>query len=151
MTVYLVVLLSVLNSIGQRGSKVAVSLYALELGVGPFTVGLLAALFAAFPLLLAVHARQISDRIGPPRPLVVLGGATRACALALPPSAGGLPVLFLCPTLIGLGHIFFHVSIHNLVGSLGSAADRTRNFSTFALGSSIAAFIRPSLACFGIE
>ena len=33
MTVYLVVLLSVLNSIAQRGAKVAVSLYALELGV----------------------------------------------------------------------------------------------------------------------
>src|SRR5256885_337587 len=54
MTVYLVVLLSVLNSIGQRGSKVAVSLYALELGGGSFTVGLLAAMFAAFPLLAAI-------------------------------------------------------------------------------------------------
>src|SRR5207302_543920 len=64
MTVYLVVLLSVLNSIGQRGSKVAVSLYALELGVGPFTVALLAAMFAASPLLLAVHAGRISDRAG---------------------------------------------------------------------------------------
>ena len=34
MAVYLVVLLSLLNSISQRGSKVAVSLYALELGAG---------------------------------------------------------------------------------------------------------------------
>src|SRR6266849_4881288 len=150
MTVYLVVLLSVLNSIGQRGSKVAVSLYALELGVGPFTVGLLAAMFAAFPLLLAVHAGRISDRIGVRTP-ILLGSATMACGLALPALAGGLPALFLCPALIGLGHIFFHVSIHNLVGSLGAAQDRTRNFSTFALGSSIAAFIGPSLAGFGIE
>jgi len=150
MTVYLVVLLSVLNSIGQRGSKVAVSLYALELGVGPFTVGLLAAMFAAFPLLLAVHAGRISDRAGVRTP-ILLGSATMACGLALPALAGGLPALFVCPALIGLGHIFFHVSIHNLVGSLGSAEERTRNFSTFALGSSIAAFIGPSLAGFGIE
>ncbi len=150
MTVYLVVLLSVLNSIGQRGSKVAVSLYALELGVGPFMVGLLAALFAAFPLLLAVHAGRISDRLGVRIP-ILFGSATMACGLALPALAGGLPALFLCPALIGLGHIFFHVSIHSLVGSLGSAGDRTRNFSTFALGSSIAAFIGPSLAGFGIE
>src|SRR5437016_13933874 len=150
MTVYLVVLLSVLNSIGQRGSKVAVSLYALELGVGPFMVGLLAALFAAFPLLLAVHAGRISDRAGVRAP-ILLGSATMACGLALPALAGGLPALFLCPALLGLGHIFFHVSIHNLVGSLGSAEDRTRNFSTFSLGSSIAAFIGPSLAGFGIE
>src|SRR5882762_6720755 len=147
MTVYLVVLLSVLNSIGQRGSKVAVSLYALELGSGSFTVGLLAATFAAFPLLLAVHAGRISDRVGVRYP-ILLGTATMACGLAL---AGGLPALFLCPALIGLGHIFFHVSIHNLVGSLGAAEDRTRNFATFALGGSIAAFAGPSLAGFGIE
>src|SRR5438270_8040093 len=96
MTVYLVVLLSVLNSIGQRGSKVAVSLYALELGVGPFTVGLLAAMFAAFPLLLAVHAGRISDRAGVRTP-ILLASATMACGLALPALAGGLPALFLCP------------------------------------------------------
>src|SRR5436190_404953 len=147
MTVYLVVLLSVLNSIGQRGSKVAVSLYALELGGGSFTVGLLAAMFAAFPLLLAVHAGRISDRVGVRYP-ILLGTATMACGLALPALAGGLPALFLCPALIGLGHIFFHVSIHNLVGSLGAAEDRTRNFATFALGGSIAAFAGPALAGF---
>src|SRR5438876_912240 len=142
MTVYLVVLLSVLNSIGQRGSKVAVSLYALELGGGSFTVGLLAAMFAAFPLLLAVHAGRISDRVGVRYP-ILLGTATMACGLALPALAGGLPALFLCPALIGLGHIFFHVSIHNLVGSLGAAEDRTRNFATFALGGFIVrAFMR---------
>src|SRR2546422_3243747 len=142
MTVYLLVLLSVLNSIGQRGSKVAVSLYALELGGGSFTVGLLAAMFAAFPLLLAVHAGRISDRVGVRYP-ILLGTATMACGLALPALAGGLPALFLCPALIGLGHIFFHVSIHNLVGSLGAAEDRTRNFASFALGGSIAAFAGP--------
>src|SRR5439155_264264 len=141
---------SVLNSTGQRGSKVAVSLYALELGGGSFTVGLLAAMFAAFPLLLAVHAGRISDRAGVRYP-ILLGTATMACGLALPALAGGLPALFLCPALIGLGHIFFHVSIHNLVGSLGAAEDRTRNFASFALGGSIAAFAGPSLAGFGIE
>ncbi|HEY9447592.1 MAG TPA: MFS transporter, partial [Burkholderiales bacterium] len=62
MAVYLVVLLSALTSISLRGSKVAVSLYALELGAGAATVGVLAALFAAFPLLLAVPAGQFADR-----------------------------------------------------------------------------------------
>jgi dipeptide/tripeptide permease len=76
---------------------------------------------------------------------ILFGSTTIACGLALPALAGGLPALFLCPALIGLGHIFFHASIHNLVGSLGSAEERTRNFSTFALGSSIAAFSGPSL------
>jgi MFS family permease len=150
MTVYLVVLLSMLNSIGQRGAKVAVSLYALELGAGAGAVGVLAALFAVFPLLLAVHAGRLSDRLGVRAP-IVLGALVMAVGLAVPLASRGIAWLFLCSALIGLGHIFFHVSIHNLVGSLGGEAARTRNFSTFALGSSIAAFIGPSAAGFAIE
>src|SRR5574341_167461 len=150
MTVYLVVLLAVLNSIGQRGAKVAVSLYALELGAGAAAVGVLAALFAAFPLLLAVRAGRLSDRFGVRAP-IVLGSAVMALGLAVPLAAPGIASLFLCSALMGLGHIFFHVSVHNLVGSLGDDAERTRNFSTFALGSSIAAFLGPSTAGFAIE
>jgi len=148
-TLYLVVLLSVLASIAQRGSKVTVSLYALELGAGALAVGVLAALFATFPLLLAVHAGRISDRFGVRYPML-LGGTTMALALAAPVLFPGLHALFACAALLGLGHIFFHVSVHNLVGSLG-AAERTSNFATFSLGSSVAAFIGPSLAGFSIE
>jgi MFS family permease len=150
MTVYLVVLLSVLNSIGQRGSKVAISLYALELGAGAAAVGVMAALFAIFPLLLAVHAGRISDRFGVRLP-IVCGALTMAAALAFAYTVSEIHWLFVCPALVGLGHIFFHVSIHNLVGSLGAVGERTRNFSTFALGSAIAAFIGPSLAGFAID
>jgi MFS family permease len=148
-TLYLVVLLSVLCSIAQRGSKVTVSLFALELGAGSLAVGVLAALFATFPLLLAVHAGRISDRFGVRYPML-LGATTMAAALAVPAALPQMNALFACAALLGLGHIFFHVSVHNLVGSLG-AADRTRNFATFSLGSSIAAFIGPSAAGFGIE
>ena len=111
---------------------------------------MLAALFAVFPLLLAVQAGRISDRYGVRLP-IALGGFAMAIGLLLPLVAGGLPALFLCPALLGLGHIYFHVSVHNLVGSLGTEAERTKNFSTFALGGSIAAFIGPSAAGFAIE
>ncbi|MFL6574169.1 MAG: MFS transporter [Burkholderiales bacterium] len=149
MTLYLVVLASVLTSIAQRGSKVTLSLYALDLGAGSFAVGLLAALYASFPLILAVHAGRISDRFGVRYPML-LGGITMALALATPVLLPTLVSLFFSAALLGLGHIFFHVSVHNLVGSLG-AADRTKNFATFSLGSSIAAFIGPSLAGFSIQ
>src|SRR2546427_791360 len=46
-SVYFIVLLSVLSSIGHRGSKVVVSLSALQLGANSFTVGILAALCRA--------------------------------------------------------------------------------------------------------
>src|SRR4051812_42173521 len=149
-TIYLIVALVILNSIAQRGSKVAVSLYALDLGAGAAEVGILAALFALFPLLLAVQVGRISDRYGVRLPIAA-GSVAMAAGLLLPFGGGGLAALFLCPALIGLGHIFFHVSVHSLVGSLGDAAERTKNFSTFALGGSIAAFIGPSAAGFAIE
>lgn len=149
MAVYLVVLLSLLNSISQRGSKVAVSLYALELGAGSLLVGVLAALFAAFPLLLAVHAGRFSDRFGMRAP-ILFGCVVMTLGLVLPAMQGSLAMLVVCASLTGLGHIFFHVTIHNLVGAIDET-ERTKNFATFSLGSSIAAFIGPSAAGFGIE
>jgi predicted MFS family arabinose efflux permease len=150
MSVLFVVLLSVLSSIGHRGSKVLVSLSALDAGANAFTVGILAALYAVFPLLLAVYAGRVSDRMGVRYP-ILFGSVGITAGLVLPALHDGLVVLFLCPTLIGLGHIFFHVSIHNAVGSIGGAAERAKNFSTFALGASVATFIGPSLAGFSID
>ncbi len=149
-SVYFIVLLSVLSSIGHRGSKVAVSLSALALGANSFTVGILAALYSVFPLLLAVYAGRISDRFGVRAP-ILLGSVGITLGLLLPALHQGLLVLILCPALIGLGHIFFHVSIHNAIGSIGAASDRARNFSTFALGASVATFIGPSLAGLSID
>src|SRR5262245_11393400 len=149
-SVYFVVLLSVLSSIAHRGSKVLVSLSALELGANSFTVGILAALYAVFPLLLAVYAGRVSDRMGVRTP-ILFGSMGITAGLLLPALHGGLLTLILCPALIGLGHIFFHVSIHNAVGSIGGTAERTKNFSTFSLGAAIATFIGPSLAGFSID
>ena len=150
MVVYLAVLLSLLQGVSMRGAKMVVSLSALGSGATPFQVGLLAALFAAFPLLLAVYAGKASDRIGVKRPII--GGALMmALGLLVPIVVGGLVGLMVCSALIGLGHIFFHVSIHNLIGAYGEGEARTRNFATFSLGASISAFIGPSLAGFSID
>ena len=150
MIVYLAVLCSLLQGISMRGAKMLVSLSALGMGATPFQVGLLAALFAAFPLLLAVYAGRISDRIGVRRPMI--GGAfVISLGIAVPLIVPGLTGLIVCATLIGLGHIFFHVSVHNLIGAYGEGEARTRNFATFSLGQSISAFIGPAAAGFSID
>jgi MFS family permease len=150
LVVYLAVLLSLLQGVSMRGAKMVVSLSALAGGATSFQVGLLAALFAAFPLLLAVYAGRLSDRIGV-KPLLFFGSFMMALGILVPLALGGLAGLMLCATLIGLGHIFFHVSIHNLIGAYGDGEARTRNFATFSLGASISAFIGPSLAGFSID
>ena len=126
----------------MRGAKMVVSLSALAAGATPFQVGLLAALFAAFPLVLAVYAGKLSDRIGV-KPPILAGAVIMALGILVPLAVGGLAGLMICSALIGLGHIFFHVSIHNLIGGYGDGEARTRNFATFSLGASVSAGVVP--------
>ena len=149
-SVIFVVLLSVLANTGLRGSRVLVSLTALHLGANSLMVGVLAALFSVFPLVLAVYAGRVSDRVGVRLP-IALGAAGMSLGLLLPGLHEGFLTLFACPVLIGLGQIFLQVSIQNAVGSIGGAAARTGNFSTFSLGASVSTFIGPSLAGFAID
>jgi predicted MFS family arabinose efflux permease len=148
--VYIAVLCSLLQGIAMRGAKMLVSLDALAAGATPLQVGILAALFAAFPLLLAVYAGKVSDRNGVKHPMI-FGSCIMGLGILVPLAVGGLPGLLLCSALVGLGHIFFHVSIHNLIGSYGAGDARARNFATFSLGASISAFIGPSITGFSID
>ena len=148
--IYIAVLCSLLQGIAMRGSKMLVSLSALAIGASQFEVGILAALFAAFPLILAVYAGRISDRIGVKHPMI-FGALVMAAGILVPVGLPGLVGLLLCSTLVGLGHIFFHVSVHNLIGAYGEGETRTRNFATFSLGASISAFVGPSMTGFSID
>ncbi|HEX4762898.1 MAG TPA: MFS transporter [Usitatibacter sp.] len=150
MAVYLAVLMSLVSGISMRGAKLLVSLSALAQGATPFQVGLLAAMFAAFPLILAVHAGKVSDRIGVKRP-ILCGSSIIGLGIAVPLVVPGIGGLVAASALVGLGHIFFHVSIHNLIGGFGGGEARTRNFATFSLGQSISAFIGPALGGFAID
>jgi MFS family permease len=149
-SVLFVVVLSVLTNVALRGARVLVSLSALHLGANSFMVGVLAALFSVFPLVLAVYAGKVSDRVGVRAP-IVLGSLGMALALLLPALHENLFLLLACPTLIGLGQIFVQVSIQNAVGSIGGPTERAANFGTFSLGASVSTFLGPSLAGFCID
>jgi MFS family permease len=150
MALYLTVLLAILNQIGVKGSKMLVALYAIELGASPLAIGALVSTYALFPLVLAVYAGRVSDRSGVRRPMV-LGSFGMAAGLLLPLAVPAMSTLYLSSALIGMASLFFHVSVHNLVGSLGDAQARTANFGTFSLGSSISGFLGPLLVGFTID
>jgi MFS family permease len=148
--IYLTVLLSVLNQIGLKGSRVLVVLYAIHLGAPTAAIGLLVSAYAVCPLLLAVQAGRISDRIGVRWPMV-FGSFGVTASLLLPAFWPTLPSLYVSSALMGIGNIFFHVSSHNLVGSLGDAHQRTSNFGTFSLGAAISGLIGPVLVGYLID
>ena len=150
MTLYLFISLAMLNQIALKGSRMLLSLYAIDLGAGPFAIGVLIAMYAVFPLVLALTAGKTADRIGPKWPLI-LGSAGLAAGLAVPAFFPGLPALYFSPALIGIFWIFFHVSAHQLVGALGEGVERVRNFGAFSLGAAISGMLGPLLVGFILD
>ena len=62
------------------GSKVVVSLYALQLGASQAMVGVLAACYAIVPLILGVYTGRLADTRGMRLPLLI-GAITTAVAM----------------------------------------------------------------------
>jgi MFS family permease len=149
-TLRLVFVLTILAHIGFVGSRVTVSLYAIALGATPLTVGLLMSLYAALPMLLAVHAGRRIDRIGAAGPLLA-GLLAVAAGVLLPVLWPGLATLFFAAMLIGMGFLFTHVALNNVVGALAAPAERAASFSWLALGFSVGGFCGPLVAGFAID
>ncbi len=140
-----VTLLTLAMQGGHMGSRVVASLLALNLGAGPMLIGILIASYSVFQLGFALIVGRISDRYGSRWPM--LGGAiTFAAGLAIPAVWPTLPALFVSAPLIGIGFVFFNVAVQSLAGTLGTAAERTRNFSTLSLGYSSGHMIGPVVA-----
>ena len=126
MLLYLTALLAILNHVAVKGSRMLVALYAIELGASPLAIGALVLTYAVFPLALAVYAGRVTDRRGVRRPMMV-GSLGMATGLVLPAAFPGLTTLFLSSAIIETAALFFQISIHNLIGSLGEGHERTRN------------------------
>jgi MFS family permease len=145
-----VILLGVVSHTVLAGSRVAVALDALSRGATPWTVGVLMALYAFLPMLLAIAAGRLSDRVGARRPMMV-GTLGIAAGSVLPFALSGLAPLFASATLVGAGFMVFQVAAQNATGELGGPAERAKNFSLLALGYSVSGFIGPLVAGFAID
>lgn len=131
MAFYLILLLTVLNHVSFKGSKVLISLFAIDLGANPLTIGVLFAMYSVFPVFLSVYAGKISDRFGF-RPPMILGSCGLLAGLLLPYFSPDLVSLFFSATLIGMFYIFYVVAVQHLIGSFGEGLARTRNYSIFS-------------------
>ena len=150
MSIYLIVLVTVLTHTSFKGSKVLISLYAMELGANPFTIGVLFSMYSVFPVLLSVYAGKLSDRYGYRRPML-FGATGLGAGLLLPFIAPSLTMLFVSATLVGFCYIFYTVCVQHLIGALGEGAARTRNYSIYSLGVGVTALLGPITAGFAID
>ncbi len=150
MTIYLILALNMCIGIVVQSSRVALPLYALELGAHPFVVGMLGATFSAFPMLLAVTAGRLSDRFGARWPLA-LGMLCGALGMLMPYAVPAMPAVFAAAALIGLSTAISIVSLQNLVGQLSESHRRAQNFSNYSMSNAINNFTGPVAAGFLID
>ncbi len=145
MTLYLLILMAFFTHIGFAGSRLAVPLFAIDQGGGPFVVGTIVSLYAALPCVLALPMGRMADRIGYKLPLL-LGAIGIFVALLLPWLLPSVMTLYVTATLLGISFMTFQLSIQTLVGAITGAEGRARSFSLLSLGYASANFGGPLIA-----
>ena len=147
---YLIVLLNVIVHGCLTGSRMVMSLFAIELHVNAFSIGIMVALYSATPLLLGVTAGRVTDRYGVLPPML-FGAILCGCGLLLPYLWPQVAALYASATVIGAAFVFYNVAVQNLAGAWGPREDRAKNFSTLSLGYSISSLAGPLAVGYIIE
>jgi len=150
MPIHLIVVTCVLIHAGFGGAKVALPLHALSLGVDAFSVGVIMALWALCPMLIALSVGRLVDRVGPRVPMLA-GTVGVAAALLVPYFFPGVASLYILALVVGTAFQFFFVPTQGITGALGGPEHRARNYSLLAVGFSIASFLGPLIAGFSID
>lgn len=150
LTIYILVALAFLTHVGFAGSRLVVPLFALQEGATPFVIGTIAALYAAFPLFLALPAGRASDRLGFKLPLI-LGTTGMGVGLLIAWIWPSVTTLYVTATLLGIGFMALQLGVQTLAGAIARVEDRSRNFSFIALGFATANFAGPLLTGYLID
>lgn len=151
MSIWIVLFMIVCNMIAMKGSKIIITLFSIQLGAPQIIIGVLVGLYSLFPMILAITAGKLTDRLGARLPMIV-GSLVLSAGLTLPYLLPYTATLYLQAALVGAGHVFFNVAVQNTIGRMSSGKEeRTRNFSNFGLAMATGSFIGPLMAGFAID
>jgi MFS family permease len=149
-TLVALIALGIANHVVLTGGRVTVTLQAIQQGRSTAVIGVLVALYAFLPMLCAVAAGRLSDRIGVRKPMLA-GSLGLAAGTLIPVVIPGLVALFASAALVGVSFMVFQVAAQNATGKMGDATARVHNFSQLALGYSISGLLGPLVAGFTID
>jgi len=154
MTLARIVLVVVLTHSVFVAARMTGSLYALANKASTFTVGVLIALFALVPMLLAVRAGRWLDAVGPRKPLIA-GVSLIVAGAAMPTlfsyTDADIAPLLVSSCLIGTGTMLTQLTLQQLFGAGANPEKLAADFAWFALGASIAGFAGPVVSGFLID
>ncbi|RZT93749.1 MFS transporter [Rivibacter subsaxonicus] len=138
----------------MAGLRLGAPLWALQSGHAPWVAGLLMALFAAAPILLALRAGRMADRHGYHRPvrlavvLVVAGCSVAALGALLDSGVGwAIAPIALGATLAGAGANFGLIAIQRSAGRMARDPTELKQvFSWLGLAPAMSNMLGPVLA-----
>jgi len=141
--------IAVLAHMAFVSARMTGSLYALANKASTFTVGVMMALFALVPMLIAVRAGRWLDAVGAWRPtvtgiLLMLGGMLLPAAF--PYATADVAPLLVAAALVGTGSTLVMLAIQQVVGERADPKHRAAAFSWLALGASVSGFTGPVMS-----
>jgi MFS family permease len=141
-----IISIAVLAHLVFVSARMTGSLYALANKASAFTVGVMMALFALVPMLIAVRAGRWLDTVGPLKPTasglaLILGGVLLPALF--PYATADVAPLLVAAAMIGTGQTLVMISIQQVVGDAADPERRAAVFSWLALGVSISGFLGP--------
>ena len=141
----------------MAGLRMAAPLQALHEGYSAWAVGVLLALFAAAPVLTAMPAGRLADRLGYHRPVmlsvvVTMAGGVLAVGSTFAAGAPHFVLLCLAATAMGAGTNTGMLTIQRTAGlAASSSMERVRIFSWLGVAPSFSNVIGPVAAGFLID
>ena len=134
---------AVLAVTAQAGTRPTVTYRALDLGAGPFEVGIVQSAYSVLPALLALLVGRWVDRLGEVRTyvgaLALMGLGAAASALA-----DNLLVLALSQGLMGIGTTSMLIVGQVMIASRSRPETWSRNYGNYAAAISVGTLIGPS-------
>ncbi|MFE7776740.1 MFS transporter [Streptomyces sp. NPDC057445] len=126
-------------------ARPAVSYRALALGADERAIGVIAAVYALFPLFAAVPLGRRTDH-GRCVPLLAAGVVLISSGCALSGLAGSLAAMAVWSGIMGLGHLSFVIGAQSIVARRSAPAEQDRNFGHFTIGASLGQLVGPVAA-----
>jgi MFS family permease len=140
-----IVALCVLNHVALAGSRVALALHALRLGVPSLGLALMLAPYALTSALGALPIGRWVDRVGARVPAQA-GMAVSTLGLAIAAWRPDRAVLAVSATLVGLGYVASVIALQSELARERDAAGRAKGFARFAVGTAASSGFGPFLA-----
>ncbi|MEH7492098.1 MFS transporter [Neobacillus niacini] len=123
-------------------TRPVITLYASELGASTLEIGLLTATFAFFPLILAIQAGKIADKLGDRIPILI-GVITVIVSMAFPYFFPSMWSLYMSQIFVGIASIFIPVPLQNLLGNSANETNRDHYFSMLGMAVATGALVGP--------